>query len=145
MITVPVKALQEEVEVPKPNRQGDAAADLRANEALVVAAGERAFVGTGLSVAIPQNACGLVLPRSGLALKHGITLLNSPGLIDSGYRGEVKIILLNTGDEDFKIAVGDRIAQLLILGLDQVEFVAVDELPSGVDDRGAQGFGSSGV
>jgi len=147
MFEVPIKVLVDDdsVQIPEPNRSGDAAADLRANESLIVPAGERMIVGTGLAVAIPEEACGLVLPRSGLAFKHGITVLNSPGLIDSGYRGEIRIILLNTSTEDFKIASGDRIAQLLIVGLSKVAFIASQDLPDGPDDRGAAGFGSSGV
>ena len=126
-------------------RAGDAAADLRAVEPAKIPARGHAMVGTGLAVAIPPTACGLVLPRSGLAAKHGITLLNSPGLIDSGYRGELKIILHNTSDSDFAVEAGDRIAQLMIIGLDKVSFLATDELPDGIDDRGEAGFGSSGV
>jgi len=147
MFEIPIKVIDEnsQIEIPQPNRSGDAAADLRANESAIIASGSRAIVGTGLAVAIPENACGLVLPRSGLAFKHGITVLNSPGLIDSGYRGEIKIILLNTSDEDFKVAVGDRIAQLLIVGLQQVSYIQSKELPAGPDERGEAGFGSSGV
>ena len=147
MIEVPIKVLDPAsgAEPPKPMRAGDAAADLRASEPAKIAAGGRAMVGTGLAVAIPPTACGLVLPRSGLAAKHGVTLLNSPGLIDSGYRGELKIILYNSSDEDFVVEAGDRIAQFMILGLDKVSFLATDELPEGIDDRGVAGFGSSGV
>ncbi len=145
MIEVPIMALDTELAIPAPVRVGDAAADLPANESTVLAAGSRALVGTGFAVAIPLGACGLILPRSGLAIKHGITCLNSPGLIDPGYRGELKVILHNTSDEDFKISRGDRIAQLLIVGLDTVSFLQSESLPAGPDDRGAQGFGSSGT
>ncbi len=147
VIEVPVKVLDPNsgAVAPQPMRAGDAAADLRAVEPAKIPAGSYAMVGTGLAVAIPPTACGLVLPRSGLAAKHGITLLNSPGLIDSGYRGELRIILYNTSDSDFAVEAGDRIAQLMIIGLDKVSFLATDELPEGIDDRGEAGFGSSGV
>ena len=104
----------------------------------------RALVPTGFAVAIPEGFCGLILPRSGLALKHGLTVLNTPGLIDSGYRGELQVILYNSGDEAVAIERGQRIAQLLILGVPDLAFVLVDELPPSGDDRGAAGFGSSG-
>ncbi len=102
------------------------------------------LVPTGFAVAIPDQYCGLVLPRSGLALKHGLTVLNTPGLIDSGYRGELQIILYNTGDRPVAIERGQRIAQLLILGVPETTLALVDELPPSGDDRGTAGFGSSG-
>ncbi len=99
---------------------------------------------TGFAIAVPADHCGLILPRSGLALKHGVTVLNAPGLIDSGYRGELKVILHNAGSETVSIERGQRIAQLLILSVPAVTFLAVEELPPAPDDRGDQGFGSSG-
>ena len=122
----------------------DAGADLVAAESLVLEPGERALVGTGTAIALPEGAVGLIAPRSGLAAKHGITIVNSPGVIDAGYRGELKVCLLNTDPrEPFAIERGDRIAQLLVLPIPAVRYLAVDELPSG--ERGAAGFGSTGV
>ena len=122
----------------------DAGADLVAAEAVVLAPGERALVGTGTAIALPSGTVGLVAPRSGLAAKHGITVVNAPGTIDAGYRGEIKVCLLNTdAREPFAIEPGDRIAQLVVLPIPAVRFRAVDELPEG--DRGAAGFGSSGL
>lgn len=145
MVDVPILALDPELTTPSRIRAGDAAADLPARETLTIEPGGRALVPTGFAVAIPQNACGLVLPRSGLALNHGVTVLNSPGLIDSGYRGEIKVILLNTSAESFVVERGARIAQLLIVALPDVQFVAVSTLPVAPDERGAAGFGSSGA
>jgi dUTP pyrophosphatase len=125
-------------------RAGDAAADLPARIDVVVPPGGRELVPTGFAVAIPEGWCGLILPRSGLALKHGVTVLNSPGLIDSGYRGELQVILHNSGAEPFVVERGQRIAQLLISEVPAVVYDEVDELPPAPDDRGAQGFGSSG-
>src|SRR4051794_24550880 len=121
----------------------DAGYDLHAAEALALQPGERASVGTGIAVAIPDGHAGLVLPRSGLALKHGIALVNAPGLIDAGYRGEVRVLLLNTDREaTFEVEVGDRIAQLLIVAHATPELVEVERLGESV--RGEGGFGSSG-
>lgn len=125
-------------------RPGDAAADLPARIAADLAPGERRLIPTGFAIAVPVGMCGLVLPRSGLALEHGITVLNAPGLIDSGYRGEIRVILVNTSDETVAIERGQRIAQLLVLGVDELSIVEVDELPPAPDDRGTAGFGSSG-
>lgn len=122
----------------------DAGWDLRASEAARIPPGERASVGTGIAVAIPEGCAGMVLPRSGLAARHGITLTNAPGLIDAGYRGEVRILLLNTDrSEPFEVAVGDRIAQLVIVDLPEVDFTETDALTE--TSRGASGFGSSGL
>jgi dUTP pyrophosphatase len=140
----PAPETPEAVEVPRRMRPGDAAADLPAGASVEIPAGERCLVPTGFAVAVPVGACGLVLPRSGLALRQGVTLLNSPGLIDSGYRGELKVLLYNTSRETVTIARGQRIAQFLVLRVDQLDFVEVAALPPGPDDRGAQGFGSSG-
>ena len=121
---------------------GDAGLDLSSCERVVLAPGGRASVGTGLAVAIPEGFAGFVQPRSGLAAKHGITIVNTPGLIDSGYRGELRVLLVNTDDkESFEIEPGMRIAQLVILETPYVELNVVDELPESV--RGERGFGSS--
>jgi dUTP pyrophosphatase len=121
---------------------GDAGADLVAAEDVVLAPGERATVPTGLKIALPAGYVGFVVPRSGLAAKHGITIVNTPGLVDSGYRGELKVILLNTdAREAFVVEPGMRIAQLVLLQVPPVEPVEVAELPS--TERGERGFGSS--
>jgi dUTP pyrophosphatase len=123
--------------------EDDAGYDLRAAETATIPAGARASIGTGVAVAIPDGHAGLVLPRSGLALRHGIALVNAPGLIDAGYRGELRVLLLNTDREaPFDVAVGDRIAQLLIVRHEAPELVEVEAL--GESGRGAGGFGSSG-
>ncbi len=122
----------------------DAGLDLRAAEPALIGAGERAAVGTGIAVEIPPGHAGLVLPRSGLALRHGIALVNAPGLIDAGYRGEIRVLLLNTDREDaFELEPGDRIAQLLLTPFAAAEPVEVAEL--GETQRGPGGFGSSGA
>lgn len=122
----------------------DAGADLRAAEALTIAPGERALVRTGVSIALPEGYAAFVVPRSGLAAKRGITVLNSPGTVDAGYRGEVKVALLNTDrEEPFEVAVGDRIAQMIVMPVSRAVFVPVAELPDSV--RGSGGFGSTGV
>lgn len=121
----------------------DAGLDLRAAEPAELGPGERASVGTGIALEIPEGRAGLVLPRSGLAMRHGIALVNAPGLIDSGYRGEIRVLLLNTDrSESFSIGVGDRIAQLMIVRHDAPTLVEVEAL--GDTARGAGGFGSSG-
>jgi len=136
--------LHPEARLPARTRAGDAAYDLACVEAFSLAPGERAMVPTGVAVAIPPGMCGLVLPRSGLAIKHGIACVNAPGLIDPNYRGELRVILINHGHEVFEAGAGDRIAQLLIVPFVSPALVVVDELPDGGDDRGAGGFGSSG-
>jgi len=123
-------------------KPGDAGADLRSTEDLVLAAGQRSLVKTGVRIAIPNGFVGLVHPRSGLAAKHGITVLNTPGTIDAGYRGELMVTLLNTSSEDFAISRGDRIAQILFQAVEQAVFHPVSELPESA--RGETGFGSSG-
>jgi dUTP pyrophosphatase len=124
---------------------GDAGADLTAAEAVTLkAGGGRARIRTGLRIAIPDGYAGFVLPRSGLAAKHGITCLNTPGLVDSGYRGELMVVLINTDPAaDYDVQVGDRIAQLVIQRVEQAEFIQVDELDEHV--RGEGGFGSTGA
>lgn len=123
---------------------GDAGADLHASEALELAPGARALVGTGVSIALPDGFAAFVVPRSGLAAKHGITIVNSPGTVDAGYRGEIKVTLLNTDQtEPFQIAVGDRIAQLIIMPVVRATFIPVDRLPG--SQRGEGGFGSTGL
>lgn len=122
---------------------GDAGADLVAAEAVTLQPGRRALVSTGVRIALPDGYAAFVVPRSGLAAKHGITIVNSPGTIDAGYRGEIKVALLNTDlDDAYEIAVGDRIAQLIVMPVPPVRFIPVDDLPASV--RGQGGFGSSG-
>lgn len=139
-----LKRLDPDLPAPARMRAGDAAADLPARTDATIPAAGHALVPTGFAVAIPEGWAGLILPRSGLALKSGVTVLNSPGLIDSGYRGELQVILHNITAQDVAITRGQRIAQLLIVEVPAVAYVEVDELPPGPDDRGAQGFGSSG-
>ncbi|BDV30647.1 deoxyuridine 5'-triphosphate nucleotidohydrolase [Microbacterium terricola] len=122
---------------------GDAGADLTAAEAVRLEPGQRALVGTGLRIALPEGYVAFVVPRSGLAAKHGITIVNSPGTVDAGYRGEIKVSLLNTDtDHAFDVAVGDRIAQLIVMPVPRARFIPVDTLPDSV--RGEGGFGSTG-
>jgi len=143
-VTVPVTLLGASARLPERAYEHDAAYDLRAAEALVIEPLGRAVVGTGVALGLPPGLAALTLPRSGLAARHGISLVNAPGLIDPGYRGEVRVILLNTDrDEAFRVAVGDRIAQLLFLPLTNVTLAASDALDQ--THRGAQGFGSSGT
>ena len=123
-------------------KPGDAGCDLRSTQQLVLKAGERALIPTGIKIAMPYGYVGLVHPRSGLAVKHGITVLNAPGTIDAGYRGEVMVPLLNTSNEDFTIERGDRVAQLVFQRVEVARFIAVSELPE--SSRGETGFGSSG-
>ncbi len=142
MIELPITRLRENAVVPERAYAGDAGLDLAACEHAILGPGERATVGTGLAVAIPEGHAGFVQPRSGLAARHGISVVNSPGLIDSGYRGELRVVLLNTDrSEPFTVEPGMRIAQLVVLRLPELELVEVDELPP--TERGARGFGSS--
>ena len=122
---------------------GDAGADLRSAIDAVIPPGQRLLIPTGISIAMQDGLVGLVHPRSGLAAKHGITVLNAPGTVDAGYRGEIMVTLLNTSDVDFSISKGDRIAQLVFQEVIRAEFVRVQTLPG--SDRGEGGFGSSGV
>ena len=134
--------LHEDAVVPERAYAGDAGLDLVACESAEIGPGERSVVGTGLAVAIPEGHAGFVQPRSGLAAEHGITVLNTPGLIDSGYRGELRVILLNTDrSETFTVEPGMRIAQLVVVRLASLDTAEVDELPA--TERGVRGFGSS--
>jgi dUTP pyrophosphatase len=123
-------------------KPGDAGADLRSTKTLVIAPGARALVSTGVRIAMPNGLVGLVHPRSGLAAKHGITVLNSPGTVDAGYRGEIMVTLLNTSEQNFEIQAGDRIAQIIFQEVVTPRFIAVSELPD--SSRGSDGFGSTG-
>lgn len=145
MIDIPLRRLDPDLAIPAYATAGDAGADLVAAEAITLQPnGGRALVPTGAAIAIPAGYAGFVQPRSGLALRHGVTCLNTPGLIDSGYRGELKVLLVNTDpSEAFEVARGDRIAQLVIQRVEHANFVEVDELPD--SDRGEGGFGSTGV
>jgi len=138
-----IARLDERARVPTRAHDGDAGLDLYALEDAVLAPGERASVPTGIAVEIPPGQAGLVLPRSGLAARHGISVVNAPGLIDSGYRGEVRVLLLNTdGEQSFELSSGDRIAQLVLVRVELPTLVEVDSLTD--SDRGVGGFGSSG-
>lgn len=142
MIELPVRRLRPDAQVPTRAYAGDAGIDLVACERVELAPGERALVPTGLAVAIPVGYAGYVQPRSGLATKHGISIVNTPGLVDSGYRGELLVNLLNTDPrEPFVVEPGMRIAQLVVLAVPDVEPVEVEELPD--SERGDRGFGSS--
>jgi dUTP pyrophosphatase len=129
---------------PARTRAGDAAFDLRCVEGFALAPGQRAVVPTGVAIALPEGCAGLVLPRSGLAARYGISVVNGPGLIDPSYRGEIRVVLVNLGDEAYAGEPGDRIAQLLLVPFVAPETRVVDELPASADGRGAGGFGSSG-
>ncbi|SJN08168.1 Deoxyuridine 5'-triphosphate nucleotidohydrolase [Leucobacter sp. 7(1)] len=129
---------------PRYAHPGDAGADLMAAEAATIAPGARALIGTGVSIALPEGYAAFVVPRSGLAAKHGITVVNSPGTVDAGYRGEIKVTLLNTDQHStFEVEPGDRIAQVIIMPVSRAVFTQVDELPDSA--RGTGGFGSTGV
>ena len=131
-------------ETPIYSHPGDAGADLHSAEQLVLAPSARATVGTGVSIALPNGYAGFVVPRSGLAARHGITIVNSPGTVDAGYRGEIRVTLLNTDPQHpFEIEVGDRIAQLIVMPVARAEFIPVDTLPG--SHRGGSGFGSTGL
>ncbi|MDP9303215.1 MAG: dUTP diphosphatase [Actinomycetota bacterium] len=139
---LPIQRLRDDAIVPERAYAGDAGLDLSACERVELAPGERALVGTGLAVAIPEGYAGFVQPRSGLAARHGLTVVNSPGLVDSGYRGELRVVLLNTdAKQPFLVEPGMRIAQLVVLPIPELELVEVEELPA--SERGVRGFGSS--
>ena len=144
MIELPVRRVRAEALLPERAYAGDAGLDLAACERIELAPGERGVVPTGLAVAVPEGYAGFVQPRSGLAARRGIAVVNSPGLIDAGYRGEIKVVLLNTDrDETFVAEPGERIAQLVIVPIPEVELREVEVLPE--SERGARGFGSSRV
>ena len=143
MIELPLKRLDPSIALPSYAREDDAGLDLRAAHDAALEPGGRALVGTGLAVAIPAGFAGFVLPRSGLALSHGVTVLNAPGLVDAGYRGELKVLLINHGAAPVAIRRGDRIAQLVIQRVERAAPIEVVELPE--SQRGAGGFGSTGV
>ncbi len=142
MIELAIRRLREEAILPERAYSGDAGLDLAACGRHELGPGERATVGTGLAVAIPEGYAGFVQPRSGLAARHGISVVNAPGLIDAGYRGEIRVVLLNTDPrEPFVIEPGMRIAQLVVLPVPELELSEVEELPE--SERGVRGFGSS--
>jgi len=140
---IPLKRLDPELPVPGHAHPGDGGVDLHAREAVTLEPGERAIVPTGVAVAVPVGHAGLVTPRSGLAARSGLSVVNGPGLLDSGYRGEIKVILINLGQEAIEISRGDRIAQLVVVPVATQEFVVVDDLPEST--RGEGGFGSTGA
>ncbi len=142
MSQLPILIVADAEFMPTYAHPGDAGADLRSRVEAVVPAGQRATLATGVSLALPDGYVGLVHPRSGLAAKNGITVLNAPGTVDAGYRGEIAVTLLNTSDQDFKVNVGDRIAQLVIQQVERAHFVVVESLPG--THRGEAGFGSTG-
>jgi len=142
VIELPIRRLRPDAVLPQRAYGGDAGLDLAACERFELGPGERATVGTGLAVAIPDGYAGFVQPRSGIAMRNGITIVNSPGLVDSGYRGELQVVLLNTdARESFVVEPGMRIAQLVVVPIPEVELVELDELPE--SERGVRGFGSS--
>jgi dUTP pyrophosphatase len=144
VIELPIRRLRDDAVIPVRAYEGDAGLDLASCEHVELGPGQRALVGTGLAVAIPDGYAGFVQPRSGLAAKHGITIVNSPGLVDAGYRGELKVVLLNTdASETFVVEPGMRIAQLVVLQVPGLDPVEVEELPE--SERGVRGFGSSKV
>jgi dUTP pyrophosphatase len=143
VLELPVRLLHPDARPPSRAYEGDAGFDLVSVEAAELAPGARASLGCGIAIALPQGTCGLVLPRSGLARDHGVTVVNSPGLVDSGYRGEIRVTLINTDrDEAFHVEPGMRIAQLVVVALPQVAVIVRDELTASA--RGELGFGSSG-
>ena len=142
MIELPIRRLREDAVLPDRAYTGDAGLDLAACDRHELGPGERAVVPTGLAVAIPDGYAGFVQPRSGLAAKHGISVVNAPGLVDSGYRGELRVVLLNTDlGEPFVVEPGMRITQLVVLPVPELELAEVKELPE--SERGVRGFGSS--
>jgi dUTP diphosphatase len=141
-VEVAFQKLRDDAVVPSRAYDGDAGLDLSACERVVLGPGERGMVGTGLAVAVPEGYAGFVQPRSGLASRHGLTIVNTPGLVDSGYRGELRVVLLNTdAREAFVVEPGMRIAQLVVVPVASVDPIEVEELPE--SERGVRGFGSS--
>ena len=146
VLKVLFRRLRPEAKVPDRAYAGDAGYDLAAAESVVLAPGERAVVRTGIAIAVPDGYAGLVLPRSGLAVRHGISLVNAPGLIDPGYRGELMVPLINHDRaETFEVETGMRIAQLVLVRAAEARFMSVELLEEGADGRGEGGFGSSGT
>jgi dUTP pyrophosphatase len=143
VIELPLKRLDPSIALPSYAREDDAGLDLRAVHDAALEPGGRALVGTGVAVAIPVGFAGFVLPRSGLALSQGVTVLNAPGLVDAGYRGELKVLLINHGAAPVAVRRGDRIAQLVIQRVERAQPIEVVELPA--SERGPGGFGSTGV
>ena len=142
MTELPIRRLRDDAVFPERAYSGDAGLDLAACDRHELGPGERAVVGTGIAVAIPEGFAGFVQPRSGLAARHGISVVNAPGLVDSGYRGEIRVVLLNTDRvEPFVIEPGMRIAQLVVLPVPELELAEVEELPE--SERGVRGFGST--
>jgi dUTP pyrophosphatase len=141
-VQIHLKRLDPELPRPQYAHPGDGGVDLPAREAVRIEPGQRAVVPTGFAVAIPEGFAGLVTPRSGLAARDGVGVVNGPGLVDSGYRGEIKVILINHGRRPIELARGDRIAQLVVVPVAEQEYVEVDELPP--SSRGESGFGSTG-
>lgn len=139
---IPLLLLDRALSPPRHSHEGDGGVDLRARESVVVDPGTRFAMPTGVAVAVPEGFAGLVTPRSGLAARHGVTVLNAPGLVDAGYRGEIEVILANLGDEPYRVERGDRIAQLVVVPVAVQEYEIVDTLPD--SDRGEGGFGSTG-
>lgn len=140
---IPLKRLDPELPVPQHAHPGDGGVDLYAAESGTLQPGERTMMPTGIAIAIPDGHAGLVVPRSGLAARHGISVVNAPGLVDSGYRGEIKVILVNLGAEPVDIRRGDRIAQLVVVAVATQQYVEVEDLPDSA--RGEGGFGSTGA
>ena len=143
-VKIPITLLHEQAIVPSHAYDGDAGYDLYATEAKTLQPFERALIGTGIAIELPKGKAAFVLPRSGLAIKQGLSLVNAPGLIDSNYRGEIKAIVINLDpQESIEIRPGDRIAQLVVMDVDAIDFTVVEEL--GNSERGQGGFGSSGI
>ena len=142
ILQIPTQRSGPDVEPPARAHETDAAYDLRATHNEGIVAGGRVLIRTGIAVAIPEGYCGLILPRSGLAIKHGITVLNAPGLIDSGYRGEIQVALVNLSKDPWIVVAGDRIAQLLLVKCEAASFHSSVSLVN--TDRGGNGFGSTG-
>jgi len=141
-VELAVKLLHPDAQLPRRAHPGDAGADLFSVEEVIIPSGERRDVGTGIALAVPLGCAGFVQPRSGLAFRHGIMVVNSPGLIDAGYRGEVRVSLYNSGGEPFSVRVGERVAQLVVQRVEEPTFTTAVDLPETV--RGEGGFGSSG-
>ena len=141
-VKIPLRRLDPGLPVPAPSHPGDAGVDLHARADTTLNAGEWEMVPTGVAVAIPEGFVGLVAPRSGLAARHGVGVVNGPGVVDSGYRGELRVLLINHGPDPIELERGERVAQLLVVPVARQDFVEVDELPE--TDRGPGGFGSTG-